>query len=652
MTVDYDPAELRERTHDTARAARRRRAGPRALHPLPPGRRAGAHRADLAAVERDPARRAQPHAPVPRQVGARSASWSRAGLLFYPVLMAADVLAYRAHEVPVGEDQREHLELMRDVARALQRALRRDAGGARGAHPAGRRARCATSRSPSARCRRPAAPSRARSTCSTSPTSIRRKFKRAETDSGREIVRARRQARHHEPDRDPRRRARDATPAAIEREFDGTRLRRLQDRRRRRGGRVAGAGARALPRAARATRPALEAILAAGAERARAISAAGGRRRARRDGRRSCAPVRRARRLACLRTCASAVHRLELDLDVFAGPFDLLLSLILREELDLLEVELADVVVAYLDHLEARERARPRGRDRVPGADRRAAGAQVAADAAAARRSRSSTSSRPPRRPRSCWSGCCSTRASAAPAATCAERHERRAGLPATAPRRCRRRCAARRWPRPRRPTTRRCSAPRSAGCCARRRRSTSATWRCRACRCRRAPGASCAGCCAAARSRSTMRCRAPTAMTVAVTVFALLELYKRGEAGWEQDEPFGEITVRTEAPAPHLRVAAAARRDAVCGRAVVTGSPACRGAAVPRARAGPGRRARRRAAGLRGGRRARRSASCATRSAAAASCCARSPAASRSPRTRTPRRPRGGCSRARAPRR
>jgi tryptophanyl-tRNA synthetase len=40
-----------------------------------------------------------------------------AGLLYYPVLMAADVLAYRATDVPVGEDQREHLELMRDVAR-------------------------------------------------------------------------------------------------------------------------------------------------------------------------------------------------------------------------------------------------------------------------------------------------------------------------------------------------------------------------------------------------------------------------------------------------------------------------------------------------------------------------------------------------------
>jgi len=45
---------------------------------------------------------------------------------------------------------------------------------------------------------------------------------------------------------------------------------------------------------------------------------------------------------------------LELDLDVFSGPFDLLLTLVLREEVDLLEVDLADVVLAYLDHLEAR----------------------------------------------------------------------------------------------------------------------------------------------------------------------------------------------------------------------------------------------------------------------------------------------------------
>jgi tryptophanyl-tRNA synthetase len=39
-----------------------------------------------------------------------------AGLFLYPVLQAADVLAYRAAEVPVGDDQRQHVELMRDVA--------------------------------------------------------------------------------------------------------------------------------------------------------------------------------------------------------------------------------------------------------------------------------------------------------------------------------------------------------------------------------------------------------------------------------------------------------------------------------------------------------------------------------------------------------
>jgi len=45
---------------------------------------------------------------------------------------------------------------------------------------------------------------------------------------------------------------------------------------------------------------------------------------------------------------------LELDLEVFNGPFDLLLTLILREEVDLLEVDLAEVVIAYVDHLESR----------------------------------------------------------------------------------------------------------------------------------------------------------------------------------------------------------------------------------------------------------------------------------------------------------
>jgi segregation and condensation protein A len=48
------------------------------------------------------------------------------------------------------------------------------------------------------------------------------------------------------------------------------------------------------------------------------------------------------------------VASLELDLDVFTGPFDLLLTLVLREEIELAEIELADVVLAYLDHLDAR----------------------------------------------------------------------------------------------------------------------------------------------------------------------------------------------------------------------------------------------------------------------------------------------------------
>jgi segregation and condensation protein A len=48
------------------------------------------------------------------------------------------------------------------------------------------------------------------------------------------------------------------------------------------------------------------------------------------------------------------VASLELDLEVFTGPFDLLLTLVLREEIELAEVELADVVLAYLDHLESR----------------------------------------------------------------------------------------------------------------------------------------------------------------------------------------------------------------------------------------------------------------------------------------------------------
>jgi segregation and condensation protein A len=47
-----------------------------------------------------------------------------------------------------------------------------------------------------------------------------------------------------------------------------------------------------------------------------------------------------------------SIASLDLDLEVFNGPFDLLLTLVLREEIDLLEVDLAEVVLAYVEYLE------------------------------------------------------------------------------------------------------------------------------------------------------------------------------------------------------------------------------------------------------------------------------------------------------------
>jgi tryptophanyl-tRNA synthetase len=116
ITVEYDPAALRERTYVSA--------------------------AQLIAAGVDPERSAlfvQSHVPEHAQLawvlngitgmgeagrmtqfkdkssksGADSVS---VGLFTYPILMAADVLLYRADQVPVGEDQRQHLELTRDLA--------------------------------------------------------------------------------------------------------------------------------------------------------------------------------------------------------------------------------------------------------------------------------------------------------------------------------------------------------------------------------------------------------------------------------------------------------------------------------------------------------------------------------------------------------
>jgi tryptophanyl-tRNA synthetase len=112
-----------------------------------------------------------------------------AALFYYPVLMAADVLAYRATDVPVGDDQRQHVELMREIARRFNERF-------------GETLVVPEPRIPEvgARIMDLQEPERKMSTTSPSeagtlyvldePDAIRKKLGSAVTDSGREVVRA------------------------------------------------------------------------------------------------------------------------------------------------------------------------------------------------------------------------------------------------------------------------------------------------------------------------------------------------------------------------------------------------------------------------------------------------------------------------------
>ncbi len=117
-TVEFDPAELRERTYDTA--AILIAAG------LDPKRCILFRQSDV--VEQTElawlltAVTAYGDLQRMTQFKEKSAAQRKlvtAGLFVYPVLMAADVLAYRTNEVPVGDDQRQHVELMREIARTF-----------------------------------------------------------------------------------------------------------------------------------------------------------------------------------------------------------------------------------------------------------------------------------------------------------------------------------------------------------------------------------------------------------------------------------------------------------------------------------------------------------------------------------------------------
>jgi tryptophanyl-tRNA synthetase len=269
ITVPYDPVELRERTYDTTAILIAAGLDTERCILL---RQGDVHEHTelswlLSGVT--------PLGPLNRMHQFRDKSAAQrelvsAGLLFYPVLMAADVLAYRATEVPVGEDQREHVELMRDVARRFNERF-------------GETLVVPELRLPQvgARIRDLQEPERKMSTTGSSELGtvyvldeaddVRRKFKRAVTDSGTEVVRA--------PDKPGISNlveilavARGTTPEDIEREFDGAGYGAFKEAV---GEAVASylAPVRERYGELRADEAGLEDVLAMGAEKARAIAA-------------------------------------------------------------------------------------------------------------------------------------------------------------------------------------------------------------------------------------------------------------------------------------------------------------------------------------------------------------------------------------------
>jgi tryptophanyl-tRNA synthetase len=143
-----------------------------------------------------------------------------AGLFLYPVLQAADVLAYRAHEVPVGDDQRQHIELMRDIALRFNATYGETLVVPEHRIP-GVGARIMDLQDPTRKMSTTTGTDQSRVYVDDEPDEIRRKLKRAVADSGREIVRA--------PDKpgisnmiEVLAVVRGRTPEEVEHDFDGS----------------------------------------------------------------------------------------------------------------------------------------------------------------------------------------------------------------------------------------------------------------------------------------------------------------------------------------------------------------------------------------------------------------------------------------------
>jgi tryptophanyl-tRNA synthetase len=201
---------------------------------------------------------------------ARQRELVSAALFFYPVLQAADVLAYRATEVPVGEDQRQHIELMREIARRFNERF-----GPTLVEPEHRipgiGARIMDLQEPERKMSTTDGTEAGTVRVLEEPEAIRRKLGSAVTDSGREIVRS-----TEKPGItnliDVLAAAREVEPAAIEAEFAGAGYGDFKAA-------VAEgvvellAPVRERYAELRPDQAALEAALAAGAEKARALAA-------------------------------------------------------------------------------------------------------------------------------------------------------------------------------------------------------------------------------------------------------------------------------------------------------------------------------------------------------------------------------------------
>jgi tryptophanyl-tRNA synthetase len=123
------------------------------------------------------------------QLESRPGTILSSGIFNYPTLQAADVLAYRADEVPVGDDQRQHIELMREVARRFNARFGETLVVPEGRYPdVG--ARIMDLQDPTARMSTTASSEQGAVYILDEPDAIRGKFGSAVTDSGQEIMRS------------------------------------------------------------------------------------------------------------------------------------------------------------------------------------------------------------------------------------------------------------------------------------------------------------------------------------------------------------------------------------------------------------------------------------------------------------------------------